>query len=225
MTGKPLISISVQGVEALKSQLAQMEADLKRARIAGMEQATIATRDELFKAMSGVAIPDPFWGVKSPPGNVLAARSGHTRNALTPGRVWTIADVTFGAVGHDEPHVAALETGETIRPKTGQYLRIPTANALTPAGVDRWTGTSIRTIPGARLVRTKRGNLWAVRDVGGPQSRAIEFLYLLVRSVKLPEKRIFATVRGIMEPKIATIFEAKIEVVMLKGFRMRGRAA
>ena len=209
--------LKVRGGRETDRAVAQAVDDVVGARKAGMARAAIMTRDALFTAMSGVGIRVPFWGVKSPPGPVLAARSGHTRNALTPGRVWTVGTTTFASVGHDEPHVKALEFGDTIKPKTGQYLRIPTENAQTASGVDRYTGMSIRAIPNTRLVRTKAGKLWAVRTVGKGAGRHSEYLYLLVRSVKMPKKALFANTAHDIDAKLVSIFETELTVFVKRG--------
>lgn len=43
---------------------------------------------------------------------------------------------------------AFLETGGTIRPRIARMLRIPLDAARTPAGVDRYAGVPLRTVPG-----------------------------------------------------------------------------
>lgn len=205
-----MIGLKITGIRETVQKFERLEQDLQALHLRAMKAATVRTRNALFSAMSGVVVSVPFWGAKSPEGHILAARSGHTRAALSPGQVWQAGEHTFGVVGHSEPHVAALEVGATIRPTSGQFLRIPTANVLTGAGVDRYTGMSIRQIPGARLIRTKTGRLWAIRPVGSGRTARIEFLYLLVRSVKLPEKRIFATVTVRMNAELPATFQAEV---------------
>lgn len=209
------IGVSIRGVDAVTAKFDQaLPAAVDAGRLRGMQAAAIVTRNALFLAMSGTAIPVPFWGFRSPAGPVLAARTGHTRSALSPGRVWVVGETVFAAVEHAEPHVSALETGETIRPTSGQFLRIPTQNALTSSGADRYAGMSIRAIPGARLIRTKRGTLWAIREVGHGTGARTEFLYLLVRSVKLPEKRLFRSVRDALAPKLSGVVGAEVVIAV-----------
>lgn len=208
-----MIAVKVSGLDQTVKKFTALPNDLKAARLRAVGKLAIETRNELFKSMSAVGVPDAFWGLRSPAGPVLAARTGHTRSALSPGRVWVVGETVFGAVGHDEPHVLANEVGATIKPQHGQFLRIPTANALTASGTDRWQGMSIRAIPGARIVRTKAGRVWALRDVG--QNR-IELLYLLVREVTLKPKGLFANVTRIMDARAAGVATAEVVFALKK---------
>jgi len=94
------------------------------------------------------------------------------------------------------------------------YLRIPLAAAQTPQGVDRFKNTSIRSIPGAFLLRTLGGKLFAVRqrssrdgagNVTG-RNRGLEFLYYLVRNIKVRGRHVFEASRRDVEPQVAALY-------------------
>lgn len=219
-----MIGIAVHGARELDAELEKATHEIEAAKLRALEASVIMVRNELARRMSAAGQTDSFWGKQSPPGAYIGARSGQTLGRLSPGRVWTSGTVAFGAVGHPDKHVEALEFGYTIRPTSGQFLRVPTINALTASGVDRYTGMSIRQIPGARIIRTKAGKLWAVRTVGSGRGARTELLYLLVRSVKMPEKRVFETVRNELADPIRALFESEVDVVLERG-GLRVRAA
>jgi len=164
-------------------------------------------RSKLVKRMSVPTVSHPFWGRVSPPGNVLGARSGMTRARLSPGGIVTrLANEWRTVVGSPDAHVAFLEEGGTkfgTSPKG--FLRIPTRAMQTAAGVDRLTGASARTLPGAFFLRSKAGNLWiAIRDRGQRPT----LLYLLKKSVRQRGRHIFRLVTAEVNaeaPRIANL--------------------
>lgn len=86
------------------------------------------------------------------------------------------ADSDIMAIAH------AHEYGATIKPKKGKYLAIPLTKEAQAAG-------SPRAFSDLRFVNAKNGNLLMVRDKkkrGGKTES--EAMYLLVKSVTLPER-------------------------------------
>ena len=86
------------------------------------------------------------------------------------------ADSDIMAIAH------AHEYGATIKPKKGKYLAIPLTKQAEAAG-------SPRAFSDLRFVNAKNGNLLMVRDKkkrGGKTES--EAMYLLVKSVTLPER-------------------------------------
>lgn len=214
-----MIALEIFGAKELAAKLGKAATDVSLASFRNTARATLETRNALFRAMSGEKVSDSFFGVRSPAGPVLAARTGHTRRALSPGRVWRVGNESFGAVGHPSAYVAALETGERIRPTASTFLRIPLAAALTGAGQDRNVGRSVRGVEGFFIYPTRKQraagkarttNLFIARNVNG----RLVLWYLLKTEVKLPEKRIFATVLEQMRPRYLALMGRGISTVV-----------
>jgi len=206
-----VIGVSVKGAELAAKRLAQAAADVRVNGERDMRASTLLIRTMLSAEMTAPEQRDAFWGKKGgTPG--ISVRSGKTRASLTPGTlVYRTGTTVVGVVGSGEKHLALLETGGTI--SSGRYLRVPTALAQTPAGVDRYAGQSIRDIPGAFLLRTKTGRLWAARRRRGG---AVELLYLLVRSVKIRGRGIFGRVATLASPEVKAITGRSLEAVVRK---------
>lgn len=202
-----MIGITVNGLDHVRASLKGAAAGLRTSTYRAVARGTIMLGAELRKEMTGPKFNDPFWGVKSGSKTQLTVRSGITRSSLTPGaRVYQRGGEVIGAVGSAQKHLLKHEDGGTF-PGTSPkgYARIPTAAAQTKAGVDRWTGQSIRDIPGAFLIRASSGKLWAVRSAGGKRSARVEFLYLLVKSYRLLGRKIFGRTSRRMQPEITKL--------------------
>lgn len=214
-----MISIEVRGAAELAKKLDAAASGVALASFRNVARATVETRNLLFVGMSAKKVSDSFFGFRSPPGHTLAARTGQTRNMLSPGRVWRLGNESFGQVGHPSPHVKALEDGATVRPKTAQYLRVPLAAALTGSGQDRNVGRSVRGVPGFFIYPSKRQ-----REGGGARTKSL-FLaknvngklvlwYLLLREVKLPEKKLFAVTLEQMRPRYLELMGREVAAVI-----------
>jgi hypothetical protein len=106
---------------------------------------------------------------------------------------------------------------ENITAKVGSYLRIPLSGgpALTSAGVDRYAGTRLRTVPGFFVAKSKAGNLILFRRSlrGGPA----EAWYVLKQSVTIPPhpwftravEEAFSVVPVIIESRLHDLEAAK----------------
>lgn len=136
-------------------------------------------------ALTGQKGSHPLFGVTGAAGDTLGVRSGRTRNSIVA-RVLDTPGGVVGVVGSPERHARLHEHGGTV---TGApYLRIPTREMQTGAGVDRMAGRSARSIAGAFLLKSKAGNLWiAMRGRG----RELVLLYLLKRQVTFRPRRMF----------------------------------
>jgi len=217
-----VIAIEVRGAKELKATLEKAASGVSLASFRNTARATVETRNLLFRGMSGKKVSDSFFGFRSPPGHTLAARTGQTRAALSPGRVWRLGNESFGAVGHPGAHVKALEEGATVRPTSSQYLRIPLAAALTGGGQDRNVGRSVRGVPGFFLYPTKRQresgkartrNLFIAKSVNG----RLVLWYLLKTEVKMPEKRLFAVTLEQMRPRYLELMGRSVAAVVRGG--------
>lgn len=207
-----MIGITITGGDELAKRLA-----LAAARAPGIEErklnaAAITVQGEVRKRMSDAGGRHPFFGRTGGRGFTLAARSGGSRRRVVASKARRIGRDLIVLVGTTDKHIAFMEDGGTIH--GNQYLRIPLAAAQTAQGVDRWAGMSIRDIPGAFLVRTLRGRLFAAREAGGTRSRRIELLYMLKRSVTHRGRKVFETSRRDAEPRVVKIMgDAALEIV------------
>lgn len=204
---------------------------------AAIQELTLRARRELQRGMSGATVDRGFWGRGSPPGPIIGVRSGELRRSISPGVVYRAGPVVTGAVGTNAKQMAALETGETISPTSGRYLRIPTKYAQTPAGVDRNAGRSMRDVPNTSVHRSRAGNLFiwgktkgilgAIGSVSQGTTRGVALgarrrgdaevpLYLLATEVKMPAKHTFRDTALIMAPLAKSIAGGRAEVWVSK---------
>lgn len=216
------VSMKVEGVDAAQKRVGSIGTEADRMGAEVLLKATIELTNVVKRFMTAPKRTDPFWGVQgSAEGFGLVVRSGLTRNAVAFSR--QVLRDTDGAqhtfVGHGAPYVAFLEGGG--RMNGNPWLRIPTAAAQTPAGVDRMSGRSARSIPGAfvwptrRMKNFKNGrpkNLWIVTAAKG----ALEFLYMLKRSVVVPPKEVFTRARAAMEPRFRELCERMASELSVK---------
>lgn len=208
-----MIGVSVLGADRVAGRLVAAGARVRAEQERAVGAAALVVQREIQQRM-GVATPsDPFWGRQgSDREGYLGARSGQSRRKVTASRPVRLGAVVTAVVGSPDKHVAMLEDGGTVTGK--QFLRIPLANAQTAQGVDRWTGTSIRDIPGAFLIRTLRGNLFAVREAGGSRSRRLDFLYMLVRKVRLKGRHLFRHARLAAQPAVERLVRGAVTQVV-----------
>lgn len=76
------------------------------------------------------------------------------------------------------------ERGGVVRAKSRKFLAIPQAAVKTPAGVPRYA--SPRHYPGKTFVmRDDRGRLWIVEKKGKGKTERLEFLWQLVKQVRI----------------------------------------
>lgn len=211
-----MIGVSVTGASEVRRRLAKAVPDLRSAQERGVSRASILVGRELRLELTSPASSHPFWGRVGSTGTGLSVRSGKTRSSVSGGgRIFRSGDIVTSAVGSGEKHLKDHEDGGTFAGKSpAGYARVPTALAQTAAGVDRWTGMSIRDIPGAFLLRSKAGKLWAARNAGGRNSQRVELLYLLVKSIHLKPKRIFGRVAERMRPQVVRLIGAEASVVV-----------
>jgi len=213
-----MIGVSVKGAGKALRNLAAAPKSLRLETEGAMRRSVLLVRRMLSTEMTAPENRDAFWGKKGASGNGLSTRSGKTRASLTAGtRIYRNGRTLVGVVGSAEKHLKLHEDGGTVHGTSPRgYLRIPTAAAQTAAGVDRFAGKSIKDIPGAFLHRTKQGRLWAVRPRGGPRSGRIEFLYLLLKTVRMRPRRIFARTRDTSRPQVVEITRGAIRTVVQK---------
>lgn len=233
-----MIGLTVTGGQRVADNLRTAKGALRSAQQSGVRRSVAIVQRALRTEMSEQGAMDPFWGKKGSRGDGLATRTGRTRASIT-GATFTVGERVVGVVGSKEPHLKQHEDGGTVRGGSPRgFNRVPTAAALTPAGVDRNAGRSIRDIPGTFLFRSARGHLWAaVRTYGsgakmirGKQARANFFsaqsgmvgkttgglvlLYLLVRQITLKPRRIFDRVRKQSQPQVIETMRADVSLVV-----------
>lgn len=210
-----MIGLTVNGVDRTARNLSEAKRDLPSATQRGVAKSTLLARRELTKQMTGPKKSHPFWGVQSSSKEHLTVRSGLTRASLTPGtRVFVSGDTVTGAVGSSQKHLLDHESGGTFPGKSPKgYARIPTAAMQTPGGVDRLSGASIRSIPAAFLFTSKTGKLWAAIKGRGKE---LVLLYLLVKSVTLPARRIFGRVTDRIRPEVNRNLGSEVTTLVRK---------
>lgn len=221
-----MIGVSVIGAERVAQRLVKAGGDVKREQERAVGAAALVVQRELRNRM-GIATPShPFFGrMGSDREGYLGARSGQSRRKIVAGRPVRLGSLVTAVVGTGDKHIALLEEGGEITGK--QYLRIPLANAQTAQGVDRWTGTSIRDIPGAFLLRTLGGKLFAVRqlsrrDRSGAvvgRNRGLEFLYMLVRKVRIKGRHLFRHARTSAQPEVERLVRGAVTSVVREANR------
>lgn len=235
-----MIGLSVKGADTVAARLRAARQGVLTAQEAGVRRATVLVERALKLELSHKAESDTFWGKKGAADDGLAVRTGRTRAGITGGGTsYRVGDRVVGAVGSRDRHLVDHETGATVRGTSPKgFARIPTAAAQTGAGVDRNAGRSIRDIPGAFLFRSHTGTLWAAvrtfgsgaKQIRGKDRRAaflsaqaghigaykggLMLLYLLVKSVRLRARHIFARVRREQEPRATEAMRSEVVLVV-----------
>ena len=202
-----MISVSVNGADKVAARMARTAREMPTALEKAVARASVMVHGELKQQMSGTGSTDPFLGRKGASPPQLGVRTGGTRARLSPGgKVFRLGNQITSAVGSPDRHVKAHEDGATIM--GSPYLRIPLAAAQTASGQDRNVGRSVRGLPDLFVMKSKRGNLFLARGAG----RALELLYLLVRSVHLPARHMFKTVTERTRPRVEATLGGQVAV-------------
>jgi len=206
-----MIAIELRGVAELERKLGELERALPGIQERAVREASLLVHRRLKERMSASSGFHPFWGREGAAGEALAVRSGQSRARLTPGgQVLRSGDRVFASVGSPDRHVAFLEAGGTISGRP--YLSLPLASSQTAQGVDRLRGKSLRDVPGVFFIRSLAGRLFAAREVGRGRSRRVEFLRLLVRSVTLRGRHLFASTRRQVEPEVLALTQRQVSL-------------
>ena len=233
-----MMGVSITGTDKTLANLKGAKNSLPAAQERGVRKGVALVERALKLELSQKGEMDAFWGKQGSSGDGLAVRTGRTRAGIT-GATLRHGTEVVGVVGSKDKHLKDHEEGATIAGGSpGGFHRIPTAAAKTAAGVDRNAGRSIRNIPGAFLFRSSAGSLWAaVRTFGsgatmvrGKERRAafkesqaarvgastggLMLLYLLVRSVTLRGRNIFARVRREQQGPVVEAVGREVAVVV-----------
>lgn len=120
-----------------------------------------------------------------------------------------LVGITGGGAGSDVMAIAhAHEYGATIKPKKGKYLAIPLTKEAEEAG-------SPRAFNNLRFVNAKGGNLLMVRDKKkGRGKTESEALFLLVKSITLPERSFIRSSFDANQDKLGDIVTGAVEKVL-----------
>lgn len=120
-----------------------------------------------------------------------------------------LVGIIGGKAGSDIMAIAhAHEYGATITPKKGKYLAIPLTKEAETAG-------SPRAFSDLRFVNAKKGNLLMVRDKKkGKGETESEAMFLLVKSMTLPERSFIRSSFDSQQDKLSSIVSAALEKVL-----------
>jgi len=194
------LSVLANGTAATRLRLSSSAVVARQRLLGSMELATRAVERDLgLHGLKGNKGRHAFWGVTGARGNRLGRRSGKTAGSVTA-RVFSRGDQILGVVGSPRQSLAKHERGGTI--SGNPYLRIPTRNAQTGSGIDRWVGVSARDIPNTYIFRSRAGKLWIAQNA---VSAARSLLYLLVRNVQVRPRRVFATTTRRMRSAVVAL--------------------
>jgi hypothetical protein len=121
--------------------------------------------------------------------------------------------VVWGLPGPDlQARIGAfLEVGGTIRPKIAKMLRIPLDAAKTPAGVDRYAGVPLRTVPGFWVKKISGGRLLLMRTPDRSPNSVPQAWYLLTLSSTIPSFPWFSRAVASAESEIPGLITAAIQ--------------
>jgi hypothetical protein len=215
------VSVVVRGLSECERNLRAASAQANIASQRSVAAAGMLVLRELKQRLSGTPGQSAFWGRTGGQGDTLGARTGGTRNRLQGGRVMGSGGSYWTAVGSPDQHVKRAEEGGTL--STSGFFRIPTAAAQTGAGVDRLAGQSIKGQPGFRLIRSKAGKLWGVKEnyTKGGFFKSMTLMYLFVKRISLRGRHVFAQTRAAAEPKVRAIAGLEVQTIVRVG---NGRA-
>lgn len=191
--------------------------DIQTATDRGLFKGWQSVRKGLREKMGVPGTRHPFWG-RIGTADGLMVRTGKTRASLTPAfRPLRIGNRTTVSVGSPDQHVLDLEEGGTMSAGAG-YFRIPTADAQTHAGVDRWAGMSIRDIPGAHLYRNPISRkLWAYQaEPGALGTGKHRLLYLLTKTVTRQGRHIFSRTAAEQRPAVVAAVGREVSLAVQK---------
>lgn len=120
-----------------------------------------------------------------------------------------LVGITGGGAGSDVMAIAhAHEYGATIKPKKGKYLAIPLTKEAEEEG-------SPRAFNNLRFVNAKGGNLLMVRDKKkGRGKTESEAMFLLVKSITLPERSFIRASFDANQEKLGDIVTGAVEKVL-----------
>lgn len=197
--------VSVRGADRTRANLVSAAGRLRAAQESSVKRASILVSRMLREELTEPAVSDPFWGKVGSRGDGLSVRTGHTRASITGGgTIFRVGSTVSAAVGSPSKSLLQHESGGTFGGGSpGGYHRIPTREAQTAAGADRYAGASIRDIPGSFLLRSLGGKLWAAVTRGRGKSAVVTLLYLLAKTITLKPRRIFKRTSAHAAPQIA----------------------
>lgn len=129
-------------------------------------------------------------------GAVLRARSGSLKKHIARQSIYQEDDLTHWGLpaGEKESRIGAFqEVGGTIVPRVAKMLRIPLRAAQTAAGVDRYAGIRLRSVPGFFIYRSGDGRLSLLRRTDRGKSSKVEAWYRLAFSATIRAHPWFGT--------------------------------
>lgn len=211
------MAILVRGLSECERNLKAAGAQANVAAQRSVAAAGMLVLRELKQRMSGPPGRSTFWGRTGGQGDTLGARTGATRNRLQGGRVMGSGGSYWTAVGSPDQYVKQAEEGGEL--STSGFFRIPTGAAQTGSGVDRLAGQSIKGQPGYRLIRTRAGKLWGVKENYTARGffKSMTLMYLFVKNIKVRGRHVFARTRIVSAPGVRAIGEFEVLAIVRTG--------
>jgi hypothetical protein len=142
----------------------------------------------------------------------LHRRTGALVNSVQSGGVKHTSGTVTGTtlIGQGLPYARAQEDGATIVPTHGQYLAVPLAAALTPAGVARFAPRDA-TSAGYSYTFIEKGIIFGAKWSGSRGENEAVPLFKLVRSVTIPARPFARPAFARMRPTIETELTAAVQ--------------
>jgi hypothetical protein len=211
------MAVLVRGLSECERNLKAASAQANVASQRSVAAAGMLVLRGLKDRMSGSPGRSSFWGRTGGQGDTLGARTGGTRNRLQGGRVMGAGGSYWTSVGSPDQYVKHAEEGGEL--STSGFFRIPTAAAQTGAGVDRLAGQSIKGQPGFRLIRTKAGKLWGVKEnyTGRGFFKSMTLMYLFVKNITIRGRHVFARTRTAADPQVRNIAGLEVQTIVRVG--------
>ena len=218
-----MLSVATFGTRKTIKNLANFGKDIDAANKFVVVRGSMLVRNLIVMRLSAPKGWDPFWGPKSPMGNLLASRSGDTRKHISPGGVEAAFKIGPGrwvaSVGSPDRHMLLHEYGGVIMPTVSKFLTIPTAAVLRPGsgtplypqGARSLTDTFVW--PNSKQVSLAGKRKWIAKSDGGE----LKLLYMLHPGpINERPRHIFRDSQKEAEPLIAEIGSAQMKIATVK---------
>lgn len=212
-----MITLRIVNAERTMERLRKASTAVGATLAATVRDEALRTGREIREYLAGPRVSDSFWGTQPGKAPYITRRTANTARALVGGdevvRIQTTSGTLYRAVvGHPARYVAALEAGD--RRGSGN-ARIPTAAAMTDAGVDRMAGRSVRGRPEFKLVvlkgRDGKRRAWIVSFKGEGRRRKMVLMYLIKRVERFQPRGMFKRAAANADRRMPANLRARVQ--------------